>query len=55
MIKEAQMSLIEKLGYLGSFINALAMIGSVIYLALQVRQANQIGRASCRERVCYAV
>lgn len=40
------MSIIEKLGYLGSFINALAMIGSVIYLALQVRQANNLARLS---------
>lgn len=40
------MSLIEKLGYLGSFINAIAMIGSVAYLALQVRQANRLARLS---------
>ena len=40
------MSVIEKLGYLGSFINAIAMIGSVIYLAAQVRQANHLARLS---------
>lgn len=40
------MSLIEKLGYLGSFINALAMVGSVIYLALQVRQSNRLAKLS---------
>lgn len=43
------MSLIEKLGYLGSFINALAMIGSVIYLALQVRQANRLAHLSATD------
>ncbi len=40
------MHLLEELGYIGSFINALAMIGSVIYLALQVRQANRLARLS---------
>ena len=40
------MSVIQKLGYLGSFINAIAMIGSVIYLAAQVRQANHLARLS---------
>ena len=34
MRKEVNMNIIEKLGYLGSFINAIAMIGSVVYLAL---------------------
>ena len=38
------MHAIEELGYLGSFINAIAMIGSVVYLAQQVRQANHIAR-----------
>ena len=38
------MTLIEKLGYLGSFVNALAMIGSVIYLAAQVKHANYLSR-----------
>lgn len=40
------MHLLEELGYIGSFVNALAMIGSVIYLALQVRQANRLARLS---------
>ncbi|MBI2800102.1 MAG: hypothetical protein HYX63_07405 [Gammaproteobacteria bacterium] len=40
------MSIIEELGYLGSFINALAMVGSVIYLALQVRQSNRLAKLS---------
>jgi hypothetical protein len=38
------MTLIETLGYLGSFINALTMIGSVIYLAVQVKHANDLSR-----------
>lgn len=38
------MSTLEQLGYLGSFINAIAMIGSVVYLAAQVRQANHLAR-----------
>lgn len=40
------MPLLEELGYLGSFVNAVAMVGSVIYLALQVRQANKMARLS---------
>ena len=40
------MELIEKIGYIGSAVNALAMVGSVAYLALQVRQANRLARLS---------
>lgn len=40
------MELIEKLGYIGSMVNAVAMVGSVAYLALQVRQANRLARLS---------
>ena len=40
------MTAIEELGYLGSFVNAIAMIGSVVYLAAQVRQANHLARLS---------
>ena len=40
------MELIEKLGYIGSMVNAAAMVGSVAYLALQVRQANRLARLS---------
>ena len=40
------MELFEKLGYLGSMVNAIAMMGSVIYLSLQVRQANRLARLS---------
>lgn len=40
------MELIEKLGYIGSMVNAVAMVGSVIYLSLQVRQANRLARLS---------
>ncbi len=43
------MSIIEKLGYMGSFINAIAMIGSVVYLALQVRQANRLAHLSATD------
>lgn len=43
------MDLIEELGYLGSFINAIAMIGSVVYLARQVRQANRLARLSATD------
>ena len=38
--------MIIELGALGSVVNAMAMIGSVIYLALQVRQANRLARLS---------
>lgn len=40
------MELIEKLGSIGSMVNAMAMVGSVAYLALQVRQANRLARLS---------
>ena len=49
MRKEVNMNIIEKLGYLGSFINAIAMIGSVVYLALQVRQANRLAHLSATD------
>lgn len=38
--------MINELGALGRVVNAAAMIGSVIYLALQVRQANRLARLS---------
>ena len=38
--------MITELGALGSVANAMAMTGSVIYLALQVRQANRLARLS---------
>lgn len=38
------MSIIEELGAVGSLINGLAMVGSVVYLAVQVRQANRLAR-----------
>jgi hypothetical protein len=40
------MHLLEELASLGSFINAIAMVGSVIYLAIQVRQSNRLARLS---------
>ena len=43
------MHVIEELGYLGSFVNAIAMIGSVVYLALQVRQANRLAHLSATD------
>ena len=43
------MNLIEELGYIGSFVNAMAMIGSVVYLALQVRQANRLAHLSATD------
>lgn len=41
-----RMPLLEELASLGSFINAIAMVGSVIYLAIQVRQSNRLARLS---------
>lgn len=49
LLKEVNMNLLEKLGYLGSFVNAIAMIGSVVYLALQVRQANRLAHLSATD------
>lgn len=49
MRKEVTMNILEELGYIGSFINAIAMIGSVVYLALQVRQANRLAHLSATD------
>ncbi len=40
------MSIVEILGYLGSFISSIAVVASVIYVAMEVKRANRLARLS---------
>ena len=40
------MSIVEILGYLGSFISSLAVVASVVYVAQEVKRANRLARLS---------
>ena len=42
---------IQELGSLGEFIAAIAVLVTLVYLALQVRHANSLARAQTRERM----
>jgi hypothetical protein len=40
------MYIVETLGYLGSFISSLAVVASVVYVAMEVKRANRLARLS---------